>query len=196
MGQHTDALGSFENYQAPWETAAGEVEIDKDKLKRYIYNLSSDKAKAQDARDESAGKVTEAEKALEEAKAEVAKNDPDGKIAKLEGELTKAQAAAKTAQQALDRLEVGVEKGLTPRQAARLQGETKEDFEKDADALLEEFGVKAGSATDEDDDEDDEDEPSARQTPRLVNPNDPKGNAPDPEPDYDKIADQIASRRF
>ena len=52
MGKHTDAVGTIENFKAPWETDAGEVEIDKDRLKRYIFNVVTDKAKAQDARDE------------------------------------------------------------------------------------------------------------------------------------------------
>lgn len=201
MGQHTDALGSYENFQAPWETAAGEVEIDKDRLKRYIYNLVSDKAKAQDARDESVEEVTKAKKELEDAKAEVAKGDTNGTIAGLESKLAAAEKTAKDAQLALDRLEVGIEKGLTPKQAARLQGENREALEKDADEILVTFGVKK-TTTEEDPDEDNEDEDEEdpatglRQTPRLVNAGDPKLGKPDAEPDYEKIADSVLSRRF
>lgn len=195
MGKHTDQTGKIEDFKAPWETDAGETEIDKARLKRYIFGLVVDKAKAQDARDETAEKVTEAEKALETAKAEVAKGDPSGKIASLEADLAKANATATKAQGDLDRLTVGIEKGLTPKQAARLQGETKEDLEKDADEILETFGVKPATQDDEDDDDDDDEAEEGRQSPRLTkvftNPNDSKGGSQ--EPDYDKIAAGIMS---
>lgn len=204
MGKHTDTLGSIENFQ--WgSNLPEEGEIDREKLKRYIFNLLQDKAKAQDAKDESDEKVKEAEQALETAKAEVAAGDSTGKIAALEKELNEAKEATKKTQQALDRLEVGVDKGLSPKQAARLQGETKEDFEKDAEAILEEFGVKSSTKeeTDEEreereerEEEEAEEANSGRVSPRLVNPNDPKLNKPDSEPDFDKIADEIVSRRF
>jgi multidrug resistance efflux pump len=203
VGKHTDQIGKIEDYQAPWETAAGETEIDKAKLKRYIFNLVTDKAKAQDARDEAAEKVTEAEKNLKDAKDEVAKGDPTGKIADLETKLAKAEADATKAQGDLDRLTVGIEKGLTPKQAARLQGETKEDLEKDADEILETFGVKpATQETDEEREEREEREAEeaevaaeGRQSPRIIknfiNPNDSKNGSA--ELDYDKIAGQIMS---
>jgi hypothetical protein len=197
VGQHTDALGTIENFKAPWETDAGEVEIDKDRLKRFIFNLFTDKAKAQDARDESAGKVTEAEQALEAAKADLAKGDPTGKIAALEKELAKAKDSLTSTQGSLDRLEVGIEKGLTPKQAARLQGANRDELAKDADEILETFGVQKATTPDPDDeDEDDDDKPSGYTSPRLVNGGDPKLGQPEAEPDYEKIADQVASRRF
>jgi hypothetical protein len=198
VGQHSDALGTIENFKAPWETDAGEVEIDKARLKRYVFNLALDKAKAQDARDESAEKVKKTEQELETAKADAAKNDPDGKVAALEKKLTEAQNTAASTQLELDRLEVGIEKGLTPKQAKRLTGTTKDELDKDAEAILEEFGVKAAATTDDDDDDDkDDDEPSGRTTPRrVVNPLDPNGQGAEQEPDYEKIADQVASRRF
>lgn len=205
MGKHTDALGSFENFQAPWETPAGEVEIDKAKLKKYLFNVVSDKAKAQDARDEFAEKVTKAEQELETAKSEAAKGDPEGKIAGLEKKLAKAQDEAKSAQLTLDRYEVAADKGLTPKQAKYLQGEDREALEKSAESILEDFGVQKSTTQETDEEREEREEREAeeaeeaaatgRTVPRLVNPNDRK-TGPDAEPDYEKIADQIASRRF
>lgn len=204
VGKHTDTLGSFETFQ--WgSNLPDEGEIDRDKLKRYIFNLLTDKAKAQDAKDESDEKVKVAEKAVEDAKAEVAAGDPSGKIAALEKELSDAKDETKKAQFALDRLEIGIEKGLTPKQAARLQGDDREALEKDADEILETFGVQKSTTeeTDEEREEREEREAEAaeearagRISPRLVNPNDRKAAATDAEPDYNKIADQIVSRRF
>ena len=47
------------------------------------------------------------------------------------------------AQPALLRATVGASAGLTPAQAARLQGSTQEEMEADAAALLSEFGTPA-----------------------------------------------------
>lgn len=43
------------------------------------------------------------------------------------------------------RLEVAAAKGLTPKQAARLQGSTREELEADADDLLATFGTASGA---------------------------------------------------
>lgn len=50
------------------------------------------------------------------------------------------QRAAEAEAKAL-RLEIAFEKGLTPKQASRLVGSTKEELEADADELLETFGT-------------------------------------------------------
>lgn len=64
---------------------------------------------------------------------------------KSESEKAKEEAArekkrADEAEARLVRLEVGAEKGLTPSQARRLVGSTREELEADADELLEAFG--------------------------------------------------------
>jgi hypothetical protein len=189
VGQHIDQLGPFENFRAPWESETGEDESpNPEKLKKYLYNLLLDKATAQDARDETAEKVTEAENKLKTAKAEVAKGDPTGKIAELEGKLAEAETNAKKAQTSLDKLTVGIEKGLTPKQAARLQGETKEELEADADEILETFGVAKPAENEEEEEEDEDDEVELRTSPRLLqNPADPKREANDGDYDYDKV---------
>lgn len=205
MGQHTDALGSLDSFKAPWESDLGQdAEVDTAKLKKYLYNLLLDKAKAQDAREEAEGKVKGLETQLEEAKAEVAKGDPEGKIAKLEKQVDEAKAESQKAQHALDKLEVGIEKGLTPKQAARLQGDDRAALEKDAAEILETFGVKKTTTEETDEEREEREEREAeeaeqsgiRQTPRLVNGLDPKLGKPDAEPDYEKIADGVIRRRF
>lgn len=193
MGKHTDKLGSFESYKAPWESDTGsDEEIDAAKFKKFLYNLQLDKAKAEDAAEEAAEKVTKAEADLAAAKKDVAKGDNTGKIAELQEKLDAAEAAKATAESNLVRLEVATEKGLTPKQAKRLQGATKEELEADADELLEDLGVKQ-SKTDEDENDEDEDEPKGRTSPQtklsLVNPGDTgKGGA---EIDYEKAAADI-----
>jgi hypothetical protein len=195
VGKHTDALGSFDTFQ--WgSTVPDEGEIDRGKLKRYIFNLLTDKAKAQDARDEAAEDVKKVQQELDTAKSEFAKGDTEGKIAGLERKLADAESKRDEVQASFDRLEVGIEKGLTPKQAARLQGKDRTELEKDADDLLETFGVqKATTNDDDDDDDDDEGDLEVRRQPRpVVNPGDPKPNSTG-EIDFDKAAAQILDQR-
>lgn len=55
---------------------------------------------------------------------------------------TSAESRAEKAEQALLRFEVAIDKGLTPKQAERLRGATKEELEEDADDLLASFASK------------------------------------------------------
>jgi len=192
VGKHLDKLGKFESYKAPWESETGsDEEIDAEKFKKFLFNLLSDKAKAEDAAEEAVTKaaeqVTSIQAELDAAKADVAKGDSTGKIAELETKLAEAESAKAGAETALVRLEVATEKGLTPKQAKRLQGKNREEFEADADELLEDLGVQPGKT-----EENDDDEGEGRTAPRrlnLVNAGDSgSGGA---ELDYDKLAGEI-----
>lgn len=88
---------------------------------------------------------------------------------KLTDRITEAEQRAAAAEQALMRAEVAAAKGLTPAQAKRLAGVTREELEADADELLETFGAK----------EEDE-RPPGRPTERLRS-----GTQPEAEPSED-----------
>lgn len=83
--------------------------------------------------------------ALEEQVAELVgkKKEEDGQGGKDGGKLNDelAEVRAELAEERLTRLrlEVGSEKGLTPKQARRLSGKTREELEEDADDLLDTF---------------------------------------------------------
>jgi hypothetical protein len=200
VGKHTDALGTLDSFKAPWESETGQdAELDPVKLKKYLFNLQLDKAKAQDARDEADEKVTAAEKNLKDAKAEVAKGDPTGKIAELEAELDKAKAVATDAGSKVDRLEVALDKGLSARQAARLVGSTKEELEADAAEFAKELGITTTQDSEDlvkdgDEDEDGNVVDLRRSARPVVTPGDPKPGT-DGEVDYDKLASGIVERR-
>lgn len=196
MGKHTDAVKAYDEFRAPWETEGGtDAEIDKPKLKRYIYNLVTDKAKAQDSRDETLETVKAVEQERDDAKAEAEKASPDEankKIARLEAENAKLkdEAAARVKADEQKALRDEVLDGLDPKYAKYVQGETREDLEKSLEAVKADFGL-----TDDGQEEDgDDDEPTVRTTPRtrVRNPADPapKGGA-EQEYDFDKIADGI-----
>ena len=195
MGKHTDAVKSFDEFRAPWETADGsEAEIDKSKLKRYIYGLVTDKAKAQDARDESAEALTTAQADLETAKQEAANaNGPEAqkkidalqaKVDKLQGEADARKAADE--HEALRKEVIG---DLDPKYAKYVVGADREALEKSLEDVKADFGIKDAEGDDED-----EDEPKVRTTPRsrVRNPLDPEaGKGADAEYDFDKVADGI-----
>ncbi|MEZ5380156.1 MAG: hypothetical protein R2754_00015 [Microthrixaceae bacterium] len=106
-------------------------------------------------------------KAAEDRLAEIEEADKS-EAQKLADRAAAAEKAAAEAQAKADRLEIAAEKGLTPQQAARLQGATREDLEADADELLELFKSSTGE---------DDGKPSGapRQKPReLQGGNDPE----------------------
>ena len=84
-------------------------------------------------------KAREAEKRAKAAEARAQELEDKDKSAqeKAERRASEAEKAAATATSRLLRLEVAAEKGLEPKLAARLTGETKEELEADADDLLE-----------------------------------------------------------
>lgn len=75
-------------------------------------------------------------------------------VERVQAEKATAEQAAATARAEADvavrkslLLEVAMSKSLTPAQAARLQGSTKEELEADADALLKDFAPTGGAGT-------------------------------------------------
>lgn len=177
-------LAKFEEYVAPWEdTDGGEDEdIDKPKLKKYLHGLLRDKERLQE-------KVTTVTEERDTLKADVDAKTREGEdeTARLKREKKELedQLAKKASEPNIEtlRLEVALEKGLTAIQAKRLIGETKEDLEEDADALLESFGGTGN--TDDDTDE------SLRRSPRRVtNPGDPNNTSGD-DPYAGKSVDEL-----
>jgi hypothetical protein len=78
-------------------------------------------------------------------KAKAAKFDEIDAQSKSESEkaierITAAETARAAAEARADRTEVALEKGLTPSQAKRLVGSTREELEADADELLKDLG--------------------------------------------------------
>jgi hypothetical protein len=196
VGKHTDAVKSYDEFRAPWETEAGtDAEIDKPKLKRYIYNLVTDKAKAQDARDEKDEALKAAEADLETAKTEAANaNGPEAQkkidlLQKKVDDLTAEKVAREKADEheALRKEVIG---DLDPKYAKYVVGEDREALEKSLEDVKADFGIKDG-----DENEEEEEEGTLRTRPRssVKNPLDPeagKGGGGG-EIDYDKVADDI-----
>jgi hypothetical protein len=200
--QHVDKLGSYDDFKAPWESEAGEdAEIVKGTLKRLIYNLKQDLAKARDAKSDAEAAVTAAETERDEAKA--AASDGTGaeaqkQIDKLTKDLEKVTGERDSLQGEKDQAELRKEvlgdfEAKNPKAAKYVTGTTKEELE----ASLEEVKSDWGITDEPGDDEGDEDEtPVVRTRPKatLSNPADPNnGKGGDAPIDFDKIADEIYS---
>lgn len=193
--KHKDAVKAFDEFRAPWETADGsEAEIDKPKLKRYIYGLVTDKATAQDAREDALAAVTEAETERDEAKTQAANANPAeaqkqiDKLTKQVEDLT-AERDGLVKDKELSALRTEVLGDLDPKVAKYVKGETKEELEKSLEEVKADFGIET-----KDPEEDPEDPPEVRTRPRtnLRNGADPEGGkAGSDAVDFDKAADQI-----
>lgn len=202
MGKHTDALGTLDNFRAPWETEGGtDAEIDKAKLRRWIFNVLNDKAKAQDARDDVNADLEKAKADLDEAKDEAASangEEAQKKIDRLQAKVDSLTAEKDALVSANEQRELREEVLADfarehPKAAKYVKGETREELEESLASVKEDFGI-----SDEDgDDEDEEDEErNVRTTPRarkgLRNGADPDSGKPGDEPvDFDKAADEI-----
>jgi hypothetical protein len=95
---------------------------------------------------------------------------------KLTDRAEKAEKRADEAEGRLARLEVALDKGLTPSQAKRLVGNTREELEADADELLADIGKATG--------------------PRAPQPDPNQGrqaNRPDPGPGLARLVDAYAN---
>jgi hypothetical protein len=183
----------IKDWTAPWETATGETEIDKDKLKRYLFALLGDKQKLQ----ESVAAVTTERDGLKQA-AEDKAREGETETQRLQRELKEVQdkLAAKPAGGADDletmKLRVALNKGLKEGDVKRLIGATEAELLADADELLKSFG-QGGKTDDEEVDPNDLDAvaEAARRTPRgRHNPGDPNPGA-GAEVDVDKGLESI-----
>lgn len=193
--KHKDAVKAYDEFRAPWETPDGsEAEIDKPKLKRYIYNLVTDKANAQDSREDALADLSVAETERDEAKTEAANANPveaQKKIEKLEAQVTALTTERDTlvAAKAEADLRAEVLAGVDPKVAKYVKGATKEELEESLEEIKADFGLAS-----EDPEEDPEDPPEVRTRPRarLRNGADPEGGkGGDEAVDFDKAADQI-----
>lgn len=142
---------------------------------------------------------SEAEKALKDATDRLkALEDKDkSETQKAADERVAAEKRAEKAEAELLRITVGSTKGLTPAQARRLVGTTKEELEADADDLLKSFKPNddAGDGGDKGGDKGDKKDPAgtgSRPTERLAGGSDPTGDVEESDPR--KLAEQIPRR--
>lgn len=189
------ALPKFEDYKAPWEVdttgnpvAVEDQELDPAKLKKHLWNILSDKEKAQVARDTNATKVTELTTKvteLEKAKTPAGDKPADGspkeneQIQQLMKLVQDMGEKVKTSDLNATKLTVITTKGLDP--VADLgffeKLETAEEIEKMADTLVERGLAK--KKTDSTDEETEQLNPLGGKPPAPLNNGIPAGNTGD-----------------
>ena len=118
MPKHLEKLGSYENFN--FDSLLTADEPDMEKLRKYVFNILTDKARAQDTRDAAREETAEVQRDLDEANAQLSSKAPvdlqkkldeaNARVKELEGEI---------ADRDLDQLrrEVAKDKGLTEKQA-------------------------------------------------------------------------------
>jgi hypothetical protein len=142
-------------------------------------------------------RAAKAEKALKEAQAKLQEaNDRDkSEVDKAKDAAAAAERRAEEAERKLLRAEVAADKGLTPGQAKRLVGDSREELEADADELLESFG-KAGAKPDDDGDDGKTKgsrpgaKPAGKPKEKLA-PGEVPDRKDDDEDDMSKVADEV-----
>jgi len=178
----------IEDWSAPWETATGEIEIDKDKLKRYLFNLLGDKEKLQVRLTETTTERDTLKQAADEAarKGETNEQRLEREKQELQSALDKATGSGDQSEENL-RLRVALKKGLNENQLKRLVGTTEQELLADADELLASFG----SAGKSEEGSGDPDNGGLRRVPKgNHNPGDPNPGA-GAEISVDKAIEQI-----
>lgn len=144
----------------PW---GSDEQFDPQRAWNLIQNLRTEKQQAQEARDSFKGKVDEFE------------NAGKSETERLTGDRDTHKTRADSAEGKLMRLEIGLDKGLTPAQCARLVGSSEDELKADADKFLAE--LPSGQAP-----------PSRR--PREAMPS----GGSDPEEPADEDPEKIAAR--
>jgi len=128
-----------DDWKAPWETETGETEIDKGKLKRYLFGLLGDKEKLQERASTAETRAADLEKQVTEKSRE-----GETEVDRLKRELQEAKDAAGKAggdTPEVLKLRVALEKGIPAGDVKRLVGSTEEELKADADELLKSFGL-------------------------------------------------------
>lgn len=182
-------LPKREDWKAPWEKKGEDV--DPAKAADFLYSLLAreEKAQADLAAAETARQAAEQASAALQTKLDeqTAAGGPQiealqRQVTELNTQLDEAKnSSAAEAQKSKLRYEVGLELGLTPRQLAKLDGDTKEALLEDAQ---ETFGVSGKN-----EDEESNRPPRTRPQSKMRNPGDPD---PDEVPfDRAKALEQI-----
>lgn len=127
-----------------------------------------------------------------------AQDSSKSEMDKVKEQLSELSKRAEEAEAKSLRAEVAQAKNLTPAQAKRLQGSTREELEADADELLEAFQPASSSEDEEEEGESSEDgskaEEGGRSRPKEKLTGGASNEGADGESDPDKIAEKILSR--
>lgn len=139
------ALPKFEDYKAPWEVDAqgnpiepDKQETDPEKLKKHLWNVLSDKEKAQAARDAALGKTTELTSKVTELEAAVQGKANEGKteLEKLQASIDALTERATKAEFEKDRMSVLTEHKIRPDAHDLLTGKTLDELKASAEKLV------------------------------------------------------------
>jgi hypothetical protein len=178
-------------YQTPWE--AKETDFDPQKGKEFVHYLHTEAWNALE-REKAEKKRADGLQTQLDAKQREGEDEQTTKDRELREANERAEKAEKATKDAL-KWKVGLEKGLTATQAARLIGDTEEELTADADKLRTDLGI-TDKADDDEDGGDGGDTPRVTPTTKLRNSGDPAGDTPNFDVDKEAEAYMARSRGF
>jgi len=149
------SLGSFEEWKWPWEKG----EVDEEKAARLIYNARSAEEAAEAKVKERDEKIATLTSQLDDEKARKSGTDEEAQqelkdLRKENRELKEAGGKPRPEDQAeIDKLSVGLELGLSLRDAKRLVGKDRDEILEDGKAFAREHGIELDDEDDPDDDD-------------------------------------------
>lgn len=135
----------FEDFKAPWETDSSGAAIpadkqvtDPEKLKKHLWNVLTDKDKAQTARDTALGLNTELTSKVTELEKVVATKGAEGlsEMQKLEKSIKDLTERSEKAELERDRTKVATDANLAPEALEFLTGKTVAELKASADKLV------------------------------------------------------------
>jgi len=141
------------------------------------------------AAERKARKAAESELKELRAKVQDIEDKDKSEVERLQGQVKDLTKRAEKAEATVDRYDVAAAKGLTPAQARRLVGSSREELEEDADAMRAELGL------DKNDEGEKEQEEQEREDEGLGRPKESlRGGASNPgdeTPDAGKLAEEL-----
>jgi hypothetical protein len=203
------ALPKFEDFKAPWELdsagnpiEADKQEVDPEKLKKHLYNVLSDKEKAQTARDAALTQVATVTTERDTLKTAAEQKSQEGltELQKLQQSIEGLTKRAEQAEFDKTRIEVLTKSKIKPEAHGLLQGTTLAELEASA-AQLVALGLVETASTGEGNNGDNGQGAGQGNpldtTPRpRLNPGDPNPGAEGDGPSVDDFVKQYGGNTF
>lgn len=204
------ALPKFEEFKAPWEVdsngnpiEADKQEVDPEKLKKHLWNVLSDKEKAQTARDTALQQVGTLTTERDTLKAAADQKSQEGltEIQKLQQSIEGLTKRAEQAEFDKTRVEVLTKNKIKPEAHSLLQGKTLAELEASA-ANLVALGLVEAASTDNGGNNGAGDGQGGNNNPldttprQRLNPGDPNPGSEGDGPSVDEFVKQYGGNQF
>lgn len=145
-----NGIKSYEDWTPPeFLRTEDDKDVDMDRVRYEFYRREKDNAKYRRVNTALRAQVDELKDDDGGESQSDEENDGEGSEPKPKKKKQDSEAGGQGSSLNETRLEIALERGLTKNQAMRLHGSTKEELEADADAYMEEHGMKSDDGKEE-----------------------------------------------